>query len=322
MTYIRRAILYLLPLVRVLAIGLTVCILLLGILRGGVWIMARHDVADGVTGPEIFVWHMADENFGGLSALIMAPDGTTLLTASDRGTFVEAQVQRDSAERITALTAPKLTQVSLASGLPPTNFKMDIEALSLMPDGRIAAAFEGFVRIEMLATPQARPTSTHRWDRFVARFGNQAFEALATLPDGRLLAIAEVSVAPGQAATVIYDGKTWRRGPPLPVGRGFAITGADVGPDGCLYLVERRFGVATGFTFRVRRLAGREGAWEDTPLYTSPAATLGNAEGISAWAAPDGRVVLSVVTDNGFLPLHKTRLMEFRLPPGECALDL
>jgi len=322
MKYLSRAFLYLLPLVRITVLGLAVCVGLVGILRGGVWLMAQGTLGDGVTGPEIFVWHMNAPDFGGLSALIMAPDGMSLLSASDRGTFVQAQVVRDGADRITDITGEKLTQVSLASGLPPSNFKMDIEALSPMPDGRIAEAFEGFVRIEILDTPQGLPVPTHRWDRFVQDFGNQAFEALATLPDGRLLAITELPVAPGQAATVLYDGQTWRRGPRLPVGTGFAITGADTGPDGCLYLVERRFGLATGFTFRIRRLSGAVGAWEDRALYTSPAATLGNAEGISARKDAQGRIVLSVVTDNGFLPLHKTRLMEFRVAPEACKLEL
>lgn len=295
---------------------------LLGLVRLVVWSIGgetlHHDVRQG---PEVFAWTVRDANFGGLSALIMAPDGSTVLAAADHGHYIEAGLLRDDTGRITGTTPPVITQVSLASGRPPSTFKMDVEGLSRMPDGRIAQAFEGFVRIELLENPQARPTAIHRWDRFVALFGNQAFEALATLPDGRLMAISERQKPRGTAQVMLYDGKDWAAGPGLPVPNRFAVTGADVGPDGCLYVLDRRYGVASGFRARVHRMRYENGAWARDTLYVTPPASLGNVEGLSSWQDADGRVVLSLVTDNGFLPLTRTRLIELRLTPGEdCTL--
>lgn len=299
-----------------------IAVVFLAVLRLAVWSLGAETLHGDVTrAPEVFVWAAEDPNFGGLSALIVAPDGGAVLAAADHGHYIEAELLRDDTGRITGTTSPVITQVSLASGRPPSTFKMDVEGLSRMPDGRIAQAFEGFVRIELLENPQARPTAIHRWDKFVALFGNQAFEALATLPDGRLMAISERQEPRGTAQVVLYDGQDWTAGPGLPVPGRFAVTGADVGPDGCLYVLDRRYGVASGFRARVHRMRYENGAWERETLYVTPPASLGNAEGLSSWQDADGRVVLSLVTDNGFLPLTRTRLIELRVTPSTgCTL--
>lgn len=304
--------------VRVGAAGLLGLVLV----RLGVWAWGGQSLhGDVVQGPEIFVWEASEDGFGGLSALVMAPDGLALVAGGDRGHYIEAQLTRDPAGQITAITPPVLTPVSLASGRPPSKFKRDLEALSPMPGGRMAQAFEGFVRIEMLGHPTERPTPIHRWDQFAQFFGNTAFEALATLPDGRLLAISERKSKTDQAFTVIHDGKAWQQGPPLTVPDGFAVTGADVGPDGCLYVVERRYGLASGFSARLRRLQFEE-RWQGTLIYATPPAALGNIEAVSSWQDSAGNVVLTLVADNNFLPLTPTRLIELRLRPEKgCALD-
>lgn len=300
------------------------CLALVGVaaLRLVVWTTGSADThADIVGGPQIIDWHSTNPRLGGLSALLMDSDGGGLLAGGDHGVLVRAQVRRDGTGRIIALETPVLTPVSLASGRPPTTFKMDLEALTRVPDGLITA-FEGFVRIERLAEPGARPVATHPWDRFVALFGNQAFEALASLPDGRVIAVTETPVAPELAGSVIYDGTRWRTGPDVPVTQGFAITGADVGPDGCLYLVERRYALASGFTSRLRRVSGGAGAWVDTVLYAAAPAQLGNVEAVATWHDGQDHIVIDLITDNGFWPLTPTRLIEFRAAPGmECTLD-
>lgn len=292
-------------------------------LRLAVWSLGAQTLhGDVLRGPEMFIWTVKDANFGGVSALIMDPEGQSLLAAGDHGHYIAAGLLRDATGRITGTTAPVLTPISLASGRPPTRFKTDVEGLSRMADGRIAQAFEGFVRIELAETPQTPPTPLHRWDKFEALFGNQAFEALATLPDGRLMAIAERRAADGTADVLLYDGVDWAAGPGLPSLGRFAVSGADVGPDGCLYILDRRYGLAEGFRARVHRMEYADGAWQSTTLYTAHPMTGGNAEGLSSWRDGAGNVVLSLVTDNGFLPLTRTRLIELRVRPGVgCRLD-
>lgn len=294
----------------------------LGMLRGVVWAFGAEHLGTELTHPpQITRWHVDDPTFGGMSALLMARNGGSLVAGGDHGTLVEARIRRDATGQITGFEETALTPLMLPGGPAPDSFKVDFEALAHNPDGGWFTALEGVVRIERLARPGARPRATHDWDRFVALFGNQAFEALATLPDGRVIAITEPQVSTGQAGSAIYDGLRWRQGPKIPVRRGFNITGADVGPDGCLYLLARRYGARSGFTFTLRRVSGGPGAWEETPLYVSAPARLGNAEGLSVWQDAAGALVLSVITDNGFWPGTPTRLIEMRAAPGaSCAL--
>jgi hypothetical protein len=295
----------------------------LALLRLAVWISGRENLhADVVVGPQMVEWHEDDPAFGGLSALLMDPDGLGLVAGGDRGILVAARLRRDEAGRIEAFEGARLTPVSLASGLAPTSFKMDLEGLARTPDGGLMTAFEGFVRIERLARSGDRPVATHPWDRFVGLFGNQAFEALASLPDGRVIAIAETTGGGSLAPSTIHDGTAWRDGPGIPVGAGFAITGADVGLDGCLYLTERRYGITSGFSFRLRRLSTGPEGWRDTVLQAGAPAQLGNVEGVATWRDEAGRIVIDLITDNGFLPFTPTRLIELRARPGtDCMLD-
>ncbi len=294
-----------------------ICAMSLVLLRLVTWGTGREVLhADLEGSPGIIQWQMDHPDFGGLSALIMAPDGTHLLAGGDKGALVTGDLTRDESGQITGITPREITQARLRSGHAPTAFKMDLEALTPHPEGGWLLGYEGYVRLERLTHLHALPVATHRWERFVPLFGNQAFEALATLPSGRVIAITETQNAAGMADSVIRESDGWAKGPEIPVSPGYRITGADVGPDGCLYLVERRYSIAGGFRFGVRRLSGGPEGWEDTLLYRAAPARLGNAEGIAAWQAPTGQITLSLVTDDGFLPLTATRLIELRTRPG------
>ncbi len=300
-----------------------ICGTALGLLRLGTWAMGSATLHADVKGPpQIVTWQVADPAFGGLSALIMAPDGMDLVAGGDHGALVEAQLTRASTGEITAIKATGVQQAQLRSGNAPTDFKMDLEAMTRDPEGGWFLAYESFVRIERLAHVRARPVATHSWEKFVPIFGNLAFEALATLPGARVIAISEAKEPNGKAGSIIWNRAKWRAGPQIPVSPGYRITGADVGPDGCLYLVERRYSLAGGFRFGVRRLSGGPDTWEDTLLYQSAPARLGNAEAISAWQDAAGQIVLTLITDDGFLPLTATRVIELRSAPGTgCTID-
>ncbi len=294
-----------------------ICLSALALLRLATWGMGSATLhADLRAPPHITEWHVDHPDFGGLSALLMAADWASLLAGSDHGALITARLQRDDAGQITDVTPIDIMRAKLRSGHAPTEFKMDLEALTRDPRGGWMLAYESYVRIERLTDLRAVPKATHRWETFVPLFGNQAFEALATLPDGRVIAITETKGPTGTARSVIWAGSGWTEGPQIPVSRGYHITGADVGPDGCLYLVERRYSIAGGFRFGLRRLSGGPDTWVDTLLYRAAPAAIGNVEAVSAWAPPSGDIALSLLTDNGFLPLTATRLIELRAAPG------
>ncbi|NBR51900.1 MAG: hypothetical protein EBT91_00245 [Rhodobacteraceae bacterium] len=88
----------------------------------------------------------------------------------------------------------------------------------------------------------------------------------------------------------------------------FLITGADVGPDGYRYILERDF-VGVGFRSRIRRMDLADGATET--LMVSAPWEYDNLEGISAWRDGEGRLRLTTVSDNNFLAIQKTEFVEF-----------
>ena len=95
----------------------------------------------------------------------------------------------------------------------------------------------------------------------------------------------------------------------------FLPVGADFGPDGALYLLERDF-TGFGFRSRVRRFditgPARGGAGEI--LLQSRARQFDNLEGLSVWRDEAGRIRLTMVSDDNFLFVQRTELVEYVLP--------
>lgn len=296
------------------ATGAAVLLLLLGVAlgRGAFWAFGTETRgADLIQGPQVYLWQDAPR---GLSGIEMDAGGTMLLAAQDTGALIQARVARDLEGEITALLDVTNFRIKLASGDPPPRFKWDVEGLARLPDGQLALAFEGYARVELLSAPGERPTPTHRWDRFERHWGNTAFEAVTPLPDGRLMAVLEPPKEPVQ----LYDRSKWRSGPVLPTTQGYRVTGADLGPDGCLYILSRRFGLMGGFRFRIERFT-HPGDPAPQLVYQSPPARLGNAEGLAAWPSQRGTLRLTLVTDNGGPLPAPTRLIELTVASGSCA---
>ena len=89
--------------------------------------------------------------------------------------------------------------------------------------------------------------------------------------------------------------------------------GADIGPDGRLYLLERDFKGLLGFRSRVRRFdISDSGLSHETVLLESRPLQYDNLEGISVWRdAQDIR--LTLISDDNFGMLQRTELVEYRV---------
>ncbi len=90
------------------------------------------------------------------------------------------------------------------------------------------------------------------------------------------------------------------------------MSGADVGPDGMLYVLERDFAVF-GFRSRVRRFA-RDGS-DETVILESRTGQHDNLEGISVWRDAAGDIRITMVADDNFGAFQRNEIVDYRVLP-------
>lgn len=261
-----------------------------------------------------YKWTFEDPDFGGFSGLWMSPDGSELIALSDRGYFANAQVSRD-AGKISDMNAVEVSQLPLVGGRAPEDFLIDAEGLAVAPDGSIYVSYEGHHRVWKFDRNFENPEWTHKWDFFWRFQSNSGLEALAADKDGVIYAIPERSGKWTRPFPVQrYKDGQWDETLSIPRSKRFLVVGADFGPDGRLYLLERDFDVLSAFKSRIRRfeLSDQGFVSEETLLETSFSA-MDNAEGISLWTNPDGQIIVSIISDDNFTGLIRTLLTEYAL---------
>lgn len=269
-----------------------------------------------------FVLASGDARFGGLSGLWIAPDGERLIAASDRGTLWLAEPEHAGDGTLTGFVGWRAVAPGIMSG-DPSGRSRDAEALAAL-GGDLVIAYEGTHRLRRVPREapvrraQSLPTPPG-----LAEPHNHGIEALVALDDHALLAIAEGVRTPGGdlAAWLIED----ERAVPLAYvpAAGFAPTGADRLED-TIYVVERRVSLLEGLAARVVRLDAAEvrpGArlvGRELGVLRPPAISE-NFEGIAARRAPDGGVLLYLLSDDNFTPLLRSLLLQFSVsaPPRD-----
>lgn len=304
-----------LPYLRKLGLLLVICILTVALGRAYVWLTTSDDQSGLAGAPQVFIWQAETKGFGGYSALIVDPDGAEFIAGSDRQHYITGTLTRDAQGQITGTRDLTRWPVRTSKSDDVTRFQGDLEGLTRLPDGRIGMAFENLARIQIMQAPGELPKGVHKWDVFEDVFGNELFEALATLEDGSLLALFQRGDIAGETPAYRYDGAAFTGPEPFPVTRGFDVSGADLGPDGCLYILERHYGIFSGFQFQLIRMD--PGDW-DAPrrvLYRAKPMSLGNAEGVSVWQTQAG-LTATLITDDGFPPRTPTRIIELPLAPA------
>ena len=248
----------------------------------------------------------------GLSGLHVGADGGTLLGLDDRSFLHEAVILREDGRPVGLGPATEHT-LRQPDGRPM--YASDSEGLAVLPDGKVAVSYEGLNAILLhdpadrwIGTPLARPT------RLIRLPNNEGLEALASFPDGGLLAIAEASRFGRHSVWRVDPEGRWTPLEGLRAPGPFRPVGADIGPDGRLWLLERAWHLPLRFATRVRTFRVEADRLSDprTVLETRTG-EWGNFEGIAVRAAPEGMVVALVSDDNGlgFLPAHYA---EFLVP--------
>lgn len=262
----------------------------------------------------------ADPRMGGISALAL--DGGGLLALSDAGTVMRIGF---SAGRPATL---RLHGLPDGPGDATRKADRDTEALATDPrTGRHWVSFEqhhevwrydpGFRRAEA----HAKLPGATAWD------DNLGAEALARLPDGRMLAISENLSGPDRTADLLlFAGDVAVAGTPVrrlryrPPPGGYRVTDAVVLDATRLLVLHRRVSLLGGIgaslgVVDVAALAG------DAPIRPRIVAEFGsrlaidNMEALTV-AREGGRTVIWMASDDNFTPIQRTLLLKFALAGG------
>lgn len=260
-----------------------------------------------------FVLAQDDPNFGGMSALELSADGMAITLLSDKGRFVQGTIRRDSLGKITGATFGKMQELQGTDGAPLALGETDSEGLALAAGGQAFVSFEGPSHVR--AFPHLDQPSHLLPDApaFATLEDNKALEALAVDASGTLYTIPETS--DGDFPVFRWQGNAWDI--PFHIAKlgNFLPVGADVGPDGQLYLLERQFRGLSGFASRLRRFDLASGdVTRGTIILEAETGAHDNLEGVSVWRDGSGRLIATMVSDDNFLPLLQMELVEYHLP--------
>lgn len=230
----------------------------------------------------------------GLSGLAME-DGRTALAVSDKGYWARLRLRIED-ERLTGVDAIETALILDRAGAPVTGDWLDAEALARDPaTGRLWVAFEHAHRIAAYDAPGAAAVAETKL-ALPSFSRNGGAEGLALAPDGALWAFGE-RARNGRHPVAVLNGA-----PPsfaMTARAPFAITGADIGPAGRLWLTERAFSPFRGFHARLRRIS--PGGADETLLDLPPESYADNIEGVALWRAEGRTWLLLVSDDNGFV---------------------
>lgn len=256
-------------------------------------------------------WTKEQDGFGGYSGILLAEDGAEFVIVSDRAHAIEGTIFRHK-DRIIGLRSKAMTALDLPDSLFSHPAIKDTESLARDSAGRLYISLETENRVIRRETDGA-------WT-FLPRFPdiqmlppNRGLEALAITPDDTVYAVPETSDNLQSPFPVFRhrEGAEWDI--PMSISRtnGFLPVGADIGPDGRLYLLERGF-AGFGFSSRVRRfeINTRENASGETLLVTQTRRH-DNLEGLSVWQTSEGSLRLTMVSDDNFMFLQKTEIVEY-----------
>ncbi|SDW73046.1 esterase-like activity of phytase family protein [Litoreibacter albidus] len=279
-----------------------------------VWLTAGAAGAQSLEFVSRYVWNDPVDGFGGFSSLELTRDGTSFTTTSDKGMIAEGRIVRDGG-RIRGVDNLRFERIQNTDGAPLRSYRTDAEGLAIAPDGTIYISFEGTHRVLAYDSTQGAAKALPELPWRSTLQSNSSLEALAIDGAGVLYTMPERSGDLNRPFPVfrLRNGR-WDRALSIPRRDGFLPVGADFGPDGRLYLLERELAGLNGFASRVRSFKLERNALSDEReiLRTTPG-THDNLEGLAVWATPEGVIRVTMISDDNFKFFQRTELVEYRL---------
>lgn len=283
------------------------------VLLGYGWTTVRA----GIEGPARLVsetsWRISAPWFGGFSGIEISDDGRTMVAVSDRGHFVHARIDRDK-ENVVGIVLTDQETLLGRNGKQPRRNHRDAEGLAVLGD-RLLVSFEGLHRVDSYLHTDQPARKTGPFPKGVSPRANGSFEALATDPKGQPLTLAEDPLGDESEAQVFrLEGNRWQPAFVIVRTPGLHPVGADFGPDGRFYLLERGFN-GLGFRSRVRRFDVTESGFvNDTEMFRTTTGTHDNLEGLAVWRDSDGLIRLTMISDDNFRFFQRTEVVEYVVP--------
>ena len=265
-----------------------------------------------------------DSNFGGISGLIVSPDGKKFLAITDASHWLTGTLHYKG-RHLAAVKGVEIAPLLSTSGKPMDGKEGDAESLTGAIDGDVYVSFERNHRVWRYAFGKdgltAKPTTVHTPPELAQAPDNGGLEAITLLQDGRLLAVTESFDDPDgniKAWTIDPHKKTHqaltikRRQP-------FDITDIRQLDSGDILTLERRFSRFGGVGFEMRKFPSaslKPGAAIESDVIADAAMnfTIDNMEGLAIRKGENGETLVYIISDDNFnRPLQQTLLMLFEL---------
>lgn len=261
-----------------------------------------------------YVWKDDDDSFGGFSGLELSADGTQFHALTDRAHLYWGSIERDSQGIIRAMNIAGRAHLKDRHGDPlQPGYHGDSEGLAIGEDGRIWISFEGFDRVALYDNPDAVPARRRLPPKLPGMRINSGMEAIA-IRDDTVYALPERTGKADRPFPVLtFRDNVWGQAGEIRRDPRWLAVGADFGPDGWFYLLERDFRGILGFAARIRRMQLTEhGPRNEEILLTTRPLQYDNLEGLAVWHDGQG-IRLTMISDDNFLALQRTELVEYRL---------
>ncbi|QCO58039.1 esterase-like activity of phytase family protein (plasmid) [Pseudorhodobacter turbinis] len=265
-----------------------------------------------------YVWQSDDPKHGGFSGIEISADGLDFTVISDRAGWTKGRITRDAQGNVTAMHAAPVAPLRDVNDAQLTGQRADTEGMARGPNGQTYISFEGhaFARIMIFDDLTGPGRDLPRPPEFATLRNNGGLEALAIDADGALYTLPESPRGGGPLPLYRYADGRWSQTLHLPRTKGFDPVGADFGPDGRFYLLERGFHGLFGFSSRVRSFALNSDGFHDARIeMQSPAGTYDNLEALAAWRDAKGDIRLTMMSDDNFFWPQRTEVVEYRVIP-------
>ena len=240
--------------------------------------------------------------FNGISGIEVDAGGRLATALNDKGWLFELRLTRDENDDLLAATAKRIEWPRPGG---------DSEGVAIAPDGTLYVSHEGPASLVKLMNYRFHCIASH--EDFAMLGSNRSLEALAISPAGDAYVVPERPLADASALRVYrYRDGVWDISRELPVDEAYYPVGADFGPDGLLYLLERAAS-PLGFRSRIRRFDPTVSSGEVTEVLETRLGLHDNLEGISVWQDGQGQTRITMVSDNNFLRIQRREIVEYVL---------